>query len=192
MAVIHIEAPEDSFLDELAPSGPVAAGQRIAVFRSPVLERLDASLKAMQTHIEILGRPFTDGRIDEEIQMYNDKVAALTEALTENQKEQAIISDEVMTGAVARLELVKCNSAIATAKSTLLDAQITASQAVRKKNDLQEQINVASFKLQREAAFLQEMAASLSVNSPTIATFEPAVLLNSFLRKGHVVGTLTA
>ena len=37
MPAIRIEAPEDAFLDQLAPAGPVAAGQQIATFRSPVL-----------------------------------------------------------------------------------------------------------------------------------------------------------
>ena len=122
----------------------------------------------------------------------NDKVAALTNALTNNQTLLQGITEEVGVGQATRLDMMKGEIEVATAKSTLLDAQITASQAQRKKADLSEQINVANYKLQREATFLQEMTAALILVSPIAATFEPEILLGSFLKKGHVVGTLTA
>jgi len=67
MDTVTIEAPEDAFVLVIAPEGRIALGGQLIVLKSPKLEQHRSGLVALEEHLSYLERPFTDGRIDDEI-----------------------------------------------------------------------------------------------------------------------------
>ncbi len=162
MQVLSIEAPEDVFIKSVAAPGPIKRGSVIVEFRSPLLDRMAASLQAMIDHVTVLERPFKDGRLDQEIKMYHEKESALKDACDQTEKARATIQDEVYLGnGATQLDLAEASALAAQAKASWLEAQISASQAERKRDDLQEQIDIAKRKLTREQQFIRTMIDSL-------------------------------
>jgi hypothetical protein len=64
---IAVEAPDDVTVISIAPNGRVAKGQQIVELRSFNIEKFELHLSLLDQHIEILERPFLDGRVDAEI-----------------------------------------------------------------------------------------------------------------------------
>ena len=75
-----IEAPDDIYIVSIsAADGAVKAGQTLMILGSFSVERIENQLALFEEHINIMERPFKDGRIDEEIQMLKNKLSFLLE-----------------------------------------------------------------------------------------------------------------
>lgn len=71
---VTIEAPDDVHVEQLlAAYGPVKAGDPLFKLKSFNLESMKAKIDLFRIHIEIMERPFNDGRVDAEIEHLKQK-----------------------------------------------------------------------------------------------------------------------
>jgi hypothetical protein len=66
MAKFSIQAPDDVIVHTISAAGKIQAGHELATLSSPRLDSLKASLSTLREHIDIIERPYHDGRVDEE------------------------------------------------------------------------------------------------------------------------------
>jgi hypothetical protein len=76
------------------------------------------------------------------------------------------------------------------AKSAKIDAELSASQAERKKNDLLDKINSAKGRLSTEEVFLDTMTKAMTIMSPETGVFSPTTAVGLFLKRGTPIGVL--
>lgn len=187
---LAVNAPDNVILLSLSAAGSVTEGQQLARLRCPRLERLASSLTAMETHIEIIERPFHDGRLDEEIDGMNDKIALLVDVVEKYESQLSMVEAEYEAGAKTLEDLNTANIMLFQAKAAAIDGRLSASQATRKKDDLFDKINTAKLNLRRERAFLETMVANLTITSPVSGSFEPNVATGHFVKLGDPIGEI--
>jgi hypothetical protein len=69
---IVIQSPFDAIVTYGANSGPVKSGDKLFELRSFELEHFDIQLAMHEQHLDILERPFKDGRVDDDIGLAKD------------------------------------------------------------------------------------------------------------------------
>jgi hypothetical protein len=146
---------------------------------------------ALEEHLSFLERPFTDGRIDQEIAALAQKAAIMSDAVSAQAELRRIIAIQVSQGQNTHANLYAEDIKLIQVTNAKLDADLASSHAERKKIDLQDKLASASSKIVRDRDFLNAMDNALTIRS-TInnGTFHPATIVNSFVRKGHVLGRI--
>jgi hypothetical protein len=81
-------------------------------------------------------------------------------------------------------------SSQAQAETAYLDANVAASHAERKRDDLIDKITSAKNKLAREDTYVTTMQAAMSISSPSDGRFIGYVGVNSFVKKGQEIGDI--
>jgi hypothetical protein len=190
MDTLTVEAPEDSFIVSIAPDGRVAAAQKLVVLKSPKLEQYGSSLLALEEHLSFMERPFTDGRIDEEIAALAQKEHLLADAVTAQTQARDTIQLRVSLGQATLDELDNAQIKLLQSQNAQIDAHLASSHAILKKIDLQDKINTAKNKIARDKLYLDAMNGSLHISSGIAGTFFPNAVAGSFVRKGHVLGKI--
>ena len=190
MPTLEIEAPDDVIVSYIAPSGQVKSGQKLASLTSPNLDRMAASLVALQEHIDILLRPFNDGRLDQEIQALSQKAQALQDAFTALTQIEGDVSQSYALGLTDQVHVDQAKQSMLQAQSAKIDADIASSHAQQKKVDLFDKITSAKNRLQRENDYLTSMRGLLQVSAQRSGDFEGVAGQGSFVRKGKLIGTL--
>lgn len=83
---ILIEAPDDVSIESVAvQNGPVKKGDQLLRLKSFHLERMEINVALFKEHIDIMERPFKDGRIDQEIAILKQKSDLLNEIMASAQ-----------------------------------------------------------------------------------------------------------
>jgi hypothetical protein len=190
MDTVIVEAPEDSFIVHIAPEGRVAENQQLIALKSPKLEQQRSSLLALEEHLSFLERPFTDGRIDEEIAALVQKEQLLSNAVTNQTQVRDIIQGRVDTGHATLDELENAQIKVIQSQNSQIDAHLASSHAARKKVDMQDKIVTAKNKIDRDKQYLDEMGKALTIISGVTGTFYPNAFAGAFVRKGHVLGKI--
>ncbi|MCP1757774.1 hypothetical protein [Bradyrhizobium elkanii] len=91
MKNLAIEAPDDVQVETIdVLDGPIKKGQRLLVLKSFNLDRFAIHLALFKEHIDIIERPFLDGRVQAEIDELNEKVALLHEIVSGAEREVRI------------------------------------------------------------------------------------------------------
>src|SRR5258708_39513910 len=77
---ILVEAPDDVSIEEvLVRNGPIKRGQQLLRLKSFHVERMQIHIALFKEHIDIMERPFQDGRIDQEIAILKQRPDVLNE-----------------------------------------------------------------------------------------------------------------
>jgi hypothetical protein len=191
MVKYSIQAPDDVIVNTISAAGQVQAGRELATLSSPRLDSLRASLTTLRQHIGIIERPYHDGRVDEEIQSINDKVKLLSQTInyyTGDIEQQ--LKDNIKVGEKNQVDWDEHMIKVYEVQSAMIDAQLSASQATRKKDDLLDKINSAKGRLSKEEVFLDGVTKALTITSPETGVFSPATAVGLFLKKGTSIGDL--
>jgi DNA repair exonuclease SbcCD ATPase subunit len=187
-----LEAPDDVFVQELAPDGTVQVNQVLMTLRSPNLERFQSRLTMLQKHMEIVERPLNDGRIDEAIKSLKDKAAALEAAKAAMDEEVAGTQWKYNHGEIA--DKLQVNDVVIKSASDVniyADIILQASQADKNLQDMKERLEAAKDHLMRDVEFLDKMQKSMTIVATAQGEFTGHVMIGSFARKGHILGVLS-
>src|SRR5262249_1533922 len=133
---------------------------------APSIDRRRGHLEALELHVEIIERPFKDGRLDEEIKALQDKVGLLEEAIKGQTEIYESVKAQYQVGARLIYELNEAQVALYQAQCALIDGRISVSQASRKKDDLSDKVEGAKLSLKQERAILEQAEKALSISAP--------------------------
>jgi len=77
---LRVEAPDDVSVDAIiSNNGPVKKGQQLMRLKSVNIDRAAIQIDLFKEHIDIMERPFKDGRIDDEIALLKQKSQLLSD-----------------------------------------------------------------------------------------------------------------
>jgi hypothetical protein len=189
----EIESPDDVFIDDVASDGPVAANQKLFALTSPALERLQSRLQAFQSHLDVVERPLNDGRVDAAIKSLKAKADSLTTAATAAADQVTYNTDLFESSGhnpatMPALDQARMQAASVT--SIYSDTILQAAQADQNLKDMKDRLQIAKDQLSRAEAYLTEMRNRMTIVAPQAATFASSVLKGSFVKKGHILGSL--
>jgi phage terminase Nu1 subunit (DNA packaging protein) len=190
MGKIMVRAPDDALVASIVPDGQVAVGQKIIQLQSPHLDRLQSSIVALQEHIAIIERPINDGRLAEEMATMVDKASSLKNAVEFANKVVQLVEDGVPVGQYTAEDLNQAKIRAIQAETAYLDANLAASHAERKQNDLIDKITSAKNKLSREQIYVTAMQAAMSITSHVDGNFIGYIGVNFFVKKGQEIGEI--
>jgi hypothetical protein len=190
---IVIQAPFNVFVVKVAPAGRVALGQELFVLQSYELEKMELDLSLHEEHLAIIERPFSDGRVDEEIELGKQKAKYLDEQLKqmrdnlEWQKLQVTIGNDLFNprGPLMEVDLARTTS-------DHLAAKLASDQAEKQKADALAKITLGKTKLKQHSLLLSRMKAQLKITSPASGHFVPSVGAGLFSEKGNDLGEIRA
>jgi len=80
---LGIEAPDDVQVLYIEADGPITQGQKLFELKSFHVDALALQIDLFRKHVEILERPFNDGRIEEEKKLLHAKADLLKEIMIE-------------------------------------------------------------------------------------------------------------
>jgi len=147
-------------------------------------------LIAMEQHLGFLERPFADGRIDDEIAALAEKEKNLVQQVSLQQQNYDIEQEKYQQGGTSELAVFTARIPLTQTQAAQLDAQLASSQAKQKKTDMLANIASAKAKIAADKACLAELMNGLTVIARANGTFYPNVGVNSFVRKGDVLGSI--
>jgi hypothetical protein len=81
-------------------NGPVAKGQELLRLKSLNVKRMEIHIALFKEHIDVMERPFKDGRIDQEIAMLKQKADILKDTVDWAGKKAKYLNDGLRTGGV--------------------------------------------------------------------------------------------
>jgi biotin carboxyl carrier protein len=76
------------------------------------------------------------------------------------------------------------------AGNAYLDAQLAADQAVKKMQDMVDQLELTKNELSKEEAYLKGLQSSLTILAPIKGHFKVLVASGSFVKQGHILGEI--
>lgn len=155
-----------------------------------MLERLQLRVAEFQHHIEVVDRPFHDGRVDDEINILHAKADILKHAKADADALVASMQDRLRVGEITDVDLLNVQIKAASAASAFLDADLASRHAERKRNDMADKLSITRNTLRYEQTYLSMIANSLTIISQISGTFVVAVARGSFVRRGHILGTI--
>lgn len=188
---IALTAPgEVTVLTIPVSNGQVKQGDTVATLSSIQLTRYQAMLNIYSQTLAIEQRPFSDGRVDQLVQLTQAEAAAAQTAFNESQSlanaQQLALSngfniqDELTASLIQvedrRVELAAINNEVA--------------QLPQKIQDAKDRLALASQQLAAQNAALAALVALLTVKAPVNGLFVASVGLGGFVKKGDPIGVL--
>jgi hypothetical protein len=184
-----IEAPDDVSIEVVSVlNGPVTKGQQLLRLKSFNVERMEIHIALFKEHIDVMERPFKDGRIDQEIAMLKQKAGILKDTVDWAGYKAAYAKLKVDDGSYAKDVWHTAQIDLNKAKVDLLAAQLAADQAEKRRDDTLAKIQVAKDKLALHEKMLDDLRASMIVISSADGHYKSHVETNVFVKKGHVLG----
>ena len=188
-----IEAPMDIFVDTVQTAdGPIGVGQSLYTLHSYQVDSFQLRLSAFSQEIEIAERPFLDGRVDAQINLLSAKVANLADLqlqLTKTLSEFNFIKEE--SDAVTPNQIYGAQADIDRGANDYLIAKSAFDSAAKQKQDAQDKIALARQHIADMQTLLNSMMARLAIKSTTAGLFVSRVHAGDFVKKGHILGSVS-
>ena len=188
---LRFEAPIDAFVHKLSvTSSRVAKGQERVVLHSPELDRLTFRLGVFRRHLEMAGRPFHDGRVDEQIKTLTYKKDNLVDAVKVQEDRVKRVKDRFNVGEMTMEDVEAAQVTLLSLSRQQADAILAADQAEKKKQDMIDKLAITKGELDHHEHYLAQIKSSLTITAPTDGYFKALVAAGGAVKKGHNLGEM--
>jgi multidrug resistance efflux pump len=186
---IIIQAPFDVIVTKVTPSGLVKSGQPLVELRAFELDHWDVQLSLHSQHLDIVERPFRDGRVDNDIELIQKTMKLRKDEfdVAQNAFRNGGL-DPYNLGTVQSPELRQAQAALEDAERRYLSAKLEADQADQRKKDSLDKIALGRSKLDQQKRLLDEMRKALIIAAPWDGTFNSLTAVGFASKKGHTLG----
>ena len=187
---IVIQAPFHVVVLEIAKAGSVASGQQLFRLGCFETEHWESQIELHEQHLEILERPFKDGRVDANITLIKGEYRLVSD---EWEKSEHAFAEFLEGRKLGRGSSSDEDSARVTRDELyrkLISLKLEAEHADQKKQDSIDKLALGRQKLRRQRQLLEDAKKLLIIASPVAGKFVPRIGVGLSSKKGHVLGEI--
>jgi hypothetical protein len=171
-------------------NGPVRQGEVLVVLYSPRATIFNSLAIMISKELEIVERPYLDGRMTEKGQITAHGVVIAQNGQEATELDADITANKWRAGLVQRWDLDIANAENVDQKINLANAQYSQKIFDLQAADQHDRIKQARKFIDAQKRILADFLSRLTLKAPRAGTFTAAVAEGSFLKQGQKIGEL--